>query len=168
MKAAQLSFLLTALFFLGLSCAQKDDAAAVRALIKKGAQLAEGHDVSGIFELTTADIEASPGRHHRLEIKRILWAAFLHYGEFKVLYPKPAVDLSETENSASCRIYLLIVKKEQTLPDLKELYNDPKRWLEQVGENADLYQVDLQLLKKDGTWQVRRAHLEGFKGYGFE
>jgi hypothetical protein len=167
MKSAQLSILLATIFCLGLSCAQKDDADAVRALIKKGAQLAEDHDVSGILELTTADVEASPGRHRRLEIKRILWAAFMHYGKFKVLYPKPAVDLSETDNSATCRIYLLIVKKEQTLPDLRALYDDPKKWLEQVGENADLYQLNLQLLKKDGIWQVSRAHLEGFKGYGF-
>jgi hypothetical protein len=36
-----------------------------------------------------------------------------------------------------------------------------------VGENADLYQVKLQLLKKDGKWRVNQAHLEGFKGLGF-
>ncbi|GAH08218.1 unnamed protein product, partial [marine sediment metagenome] len=38
---------------------------------------------------------------------------------------------------------------------------------ETVGENADLYQIKLQMLKKDGTWLVKQAHLEGFKGLGF-
>jgi hypothetical protein len=167
MKQTQLSILLTILFLFVISCAEKDDEAAIRALIKKGAELAEDHDVSGILELTTEDVVALPGRHNRLEIKRIIWSAFMHYGKLRVLYPKPSVDLSDTENGASCRIYLLIVKKEQTLPALKELYNDPKRWLEEVGENADLYQINLQLLKKDGTWLVQKAHLEGFKGVGF-
>jgi len=161
------TILLMILFIFVTSCSQKDDAAAIRALVKKGSQLAEDHDVSGILELTTDDVVALPGRNNRLQIKRIIWSAFMHYGQLKVLYPNPSVDLSDTQNSASCRIYFLIVKKEQAFPGLKELYNDPKRWLEEVGENADLYQINLQLLKKDGTWLVREAHLEGFKGMGF-
>jgi hypothetical protein len=64
-------------------------------------------------------------------------------------------------------IYLLIVKKDRTIPDVKDLYEEPRRWLETVGENADLFQVKLQLLKKDGKWLVEQAHLEGFKGLGF-
>ena len=167
MKRKQLGILLAIVFLLVISCSQKDDAAAIRALIKKGAELAENHNVNGILELTTADVLASPGRHNRGEIKRIIWAAFMHYGNLSVLYPRPSVEVSDKQNSASCKIYLLIVKKEQTLPDLKELYNDPKRWLEAVGENADLYQIDLELLKTDGDWLVRRVHLEGFTGMGF-
>ena len=167
MKQTQISILLTILFLFLISCSEKDDAAAIRALIKKGAELAEDHDVSGILELTTDDVVALPGRHDRREIKRIIWAAFMHYGKLKVLYPKPSVDLAETENSASCRIYLLIVKKEQALPDLKALYDDPKSWLEQVGERADLYQMNLQLLKKERTWLVQKAQVESFRGMGF-
>jgi hypothetical protein len=62
---------------------------------------------------------------------------------------------------------LLIVKKDRAIPDVKDLYNEPRRWLEKVGENADLYQVKLKLLKNGGTWRVHQAHLEGFKGLGF-
>ena len=167
MKQTPLSIILSILFLLLISCAEKDEAAAIRALIKKGAQLAEDHDVSGILELTTHDVVALPGQHDRREIKRIIWAAFMHYGKLKVLYPKPSVDLADTENSASCRIYLLIVKKEQALPDLKALYEDPKKWLEEVGERADLYQMNLQLLKKEGTWLVQKARVESFRGMGF-
>jgi hypothetical protein len=64
-------------------------------------------------------------------------------------------------------IYLLIVKKDRAIPDVKDLYNEPRRWLETVGENADLYQVKLQLLKKGGRWRVHQARLDGFKGLGF-
>jgi hypothetical protein len=154
-------------FFGAAACSQKDDFQVIRELIKEGAELAEEHNVSGIMELTTEDVVALPGHHNRLAIKRILFSVFMHYGKLKVLYPKPSVDLSTTDNSATCTIYLLIVKKDRTIPDLKDLYEQPRRWLETVGENADLFQIKLQLLKKDGKWLVKQAHLEGFKGLGF-
>ena len=154
-------------FFLVAACSQKDDVQVIRGLIKEGAKLAEDHNVSGIMELTTEDVVALPGHHNRLEIKRLIFSAFMHYGKLKVLYPKPSVDLSTTDNSATCMIYLLIVKKDRTIPDVKDLYEEPRRWLETVGENADLFQIKLQLLKKSGKWLVKQAHLEGFKGLGF-
>jgi hypothetical protein len=162
-----LPWMIFTLIFLAAACSEKDDAQLIRALIKKGAALAEDHDVSGVMELTSEDVVALPGHHRRQQIKRIIWSAFMYYGKFKVLYPKPSVDLSAKDGSAACTIYLLIVKKERTIPDLKDLYDDPRRWLEAVGENADLYQIKLQLLKRDGRWRVKQAHLEGFKGLGF-
>ena len=157
----------TILFVFVSSCSPKDEVAAIRELIQKGAELAEDHDVGGIIKLTTEDVVALPGRHNRMEIKRIIWLAFKHYGNLKILYPEPSVKLTSNENSASSRVYLLIVKKDRKLPELKELYTEPRRWLEEVGENADLYQLNLQMLKKDGDWLVKQAHLEGFKGIGF-
>jgi hypothetical protein len=160
--------ILGAIFFvLVASCSPKDEVAAIRELIKKGAELAEDHDVGGIMDLATADVVALPGQHNRLEIKRIIWAALMHYGKLKVLYPEPSVDLTSSESIASARVYLLIVKKDRNVPQLKELYKEPRRWLEEVGENADLYQLNLQMLKKNGDWLVKQAHLEGFKGIGF-
>ena len=154
-------------FFMAAACAQEDDAAAIRALIQKGAKLAEDHDISGVMELTTEDIVAQPGAHNRLEIKRIIWSALMHYGEIKILYPKPSVDLSAEENQASCGMFLLIVKKDRVVPDLKDLYDDPQSWLETVGDNADLYQLKLEWLKTDSRWQVRKARLEACRGMGF-
>jgi hypothetical protein len=154
-------------FFWAVFCSQKDDVHVIRELIKEGAKLAEDHNVSGIMELTTEDVVALPGHHNRIEIKRIIWAALMHYGKLNVLYPKPSVDLSNTDNRATCMIYLLIVKKDRTIPDVKDLYEEPRRWLETVGENADLFQIKLQLLKNEGAWRVNQAHLEGFKGLGF-
>ncbi len=149
-------------FLLAAACSQKDDTAAIRALIQKGAQLAEDHDISGMMELTTEDVVALPGSHGRLEIKRLIWSALKHYGNIRILYPKPTVDLSDEDNRASCSIYMLIVKKDRAVPDLKDLYDDPKRWIETVGENADLYQLKLEMLKTNGRWLVRRAHLKAF------
>ena len=162
------SILIGVLLFLWvISCSPEDDVAAIRALIQDGAALAEDHDINGIMELTTEDIVAMPGAHSRLEIKRIIWTALMRYGQLKILYPKPSVDMSADSNQASCGIYLLIVKKDRVVPDVKQLYNDPKRWLETIGENADLYQLKLEMRKTDGRWLVGRAHLESFRGVGF-
>lgn len=154
-------------FIMAAACAQKDDVAAIRALIQKGAALAEAHDISGMMALATDDIVAQPGTRNRLEIKRIIWSALMHYGKVRILYPKPSVDLYNEDNQASCGMYVLIVKKDRVVPDLKDLYDDPKNWLETVGENADLYQLKLELVKTDGRWRVRKAYLEAFKGMGF-
>jgi hypothetical protein len=157
------------LFFMCMAsaCSQKDDVQVIREMIKEAAGLAEDHNVSEIMELTTEDVVALPGHHNRLEIKRLIFSAFMHYGKLKVLYPKPSVDLSTTDDSATSMIYLLIVKKDRSIPDVKDLYEEPRRWLEKVGENADLYQIELQLVKKDNKWLVKQVHLEGFKGLGF-
>jgi hypothetical protein len=51
---------------------------------------------------------------------------------------------------------------------MKELYEDPQKWLEEVGENADLYRLKLELIKLDGRWVAKRALLERFTGVSFE
>ena len=108
-----------------------------------------------------------PGNRDRAEVRRILWMAFRHYSRFRILYPKPGVDLEEEGGAASATVYFLIVKQDRSYPELKDLYEDPAGWLEEVGENADLYRLTLELAKKKGDWLTTRAHLEPFKGYGF-
>ena len=53
------------------------------------------------------------------------------------------------------------------MPELDLLYNDPKGWLAEVGENADLYRLSLELLKRKANWLVKLALLESFTGMGF-
>jgi len=134
------------LFFFLTSCSSKDDTDVIRQLVKQGAIFAE--------------------KHHR-GVRRILWMAFRHYEEFKVIYPKPSVELEPSGLAAFAKIYFIIVKKDLSFPKLKELYKDPQGWLEEAGENADLYRLKLELLKKNRDWLVTRAHLELFRGLGF-
>jgi hypothetical protein len=93
--------------------------------------------------------------------------AFRHYQDFKVLYPRPSVELKPDKRSASAIFPFLIVKKEMTLPNLKELYEDPQTWIEAVGEKADLYRLKLEWIKQDGDWLVNQARLERFTGTSF-
>jgi len=149
------------------SCTEKDQAEVLQRLIKKGATLAEEHDLGGLMDLTTEDFSALPGNRDRQEVRGILLMAFRHYRQFRILYPEPSVELFGSGEAASSRIYFLIVRKDRSYPNLDELTKDPKGWLEEVGENADLYRLELEFVKKKGDWVARRAHLEPFKGYKF-
>jgi hypothetical protein len=149
------------------SCSPKDEETAIRELVKKGATLAEEQDIRGLMNLTTEDFVALPGDLRRQETRGILFMAFRHYQNFKIIYPRPSVDLKPDKRSSSAVFPFLIVKKETTLPKLKDLYEDPQRWLETVGENADLYRLKLECVKQDGDWLVRQARLERFTGTSF-
>lgn len=155
------------ILFFSPSCSKEDQAEKIRSLIKKGAELAEKHDLSGLLKFTTEDFIAQPGKHGSLEVKRILWFAFNHYGNFRIIYPEPSVDLGPEGRDGSARVYFLIVKREQSVPKVEDLYKDPKGWIEEVGESADLYRLSLDLLKKNGDWLVKGALLEPFRGTGF-
>jgi hypothetical protein len=150
-----------------ISCSSKDEETAIRELVKKGATLGEEQDIKGLMNLTTEDFLALPGDLGRQETRRILFVAFRHYQDFKILYPRPNVELKPDKRSASALFPFLIVKKETTLPKLKELYEDPQRWLETVGENADLYRLKLECLKQNGDWLVKQARIERFTGTSF-
>jgi hypothetical protein len=155
------------LFLFPISCSKKDDASLIGELIKKAAKLAEEHDVKELVKLTAEDFQALPGRHDRQETKKILWWAFRHYGEFKILYPEPSIDAAETSRAATARVYFLIVRKDHSYLGLKELYKDPEAWLEEVGKNADMYRLGLDFVNKEGDWLVKIARLEPFRGLGF-
>ncbi len=145
-------------------CSPKDDERALRELVEKAARFAEQHDIGGLMDLTTEDFHALPGDLDRRGTKRILFMAFRHYGELKVVYPQPDVDLSPGEEGASVSVPFLMIKKGESLPQVKELYNDPRRWIEKVGETADLYHLKLKVLKVDDEWLVRRIYLARFAG----
>ncbi|UCG21363.1 MAG: hypothetical protein JSU80_01870 [Deltaproteobacteria bacterium] len=149
------------------SCSKEDEAEKIRSLIKEGAELAEKHDISGLIKFTTEDFSAQPGNQGSREVRRILWFAFNYYGNFRIMYPEPSVDLGPEGRDGSARVYFLIVKKEQSAPKVKDLYKDPKGWIQEVGESADLYRLSLELLKENGDWLVKRALLEPFRGTGF-
>ena len=93
--------------------------------------------------------------------------AFKRYEEFHLLHPIPKVTLESEDSAASTAFPFLIVKKETAVPELQGLYEDPQRWLEEVGKNADLYLINLDLVKTDGDWLVKRAHLESFNRRSF-
>ncbi len=160
--------LMSAPALLMIACAPQDDEKALQALVEQAAKLAEAHDIKGILELTTPDFQAQPHGIDRQAAKGILLMVFRHYGALSVVHPRASVDLQPQDGEPTVTVPFLIVKKKQTIPGLKELYDDPERWLEKVSENADLYQFRLKVVKKDGQWLVKTAVLERYTGTGFE
>jgi hypothetical protein len=156
-----------AIICIGLSCSRQDDEAAIRELIEKGAGMAEAHDVSGILGLAVEDLRVMPGNLDGRAVKGILWRAFKYYGPLRILYPRPDVELAEGGKQAFAQFPFLIVRKEQTLPELERLRDDPLGWLDEVGKNADLYRLELDLISLEGDWLVKQAILKRFTGTGF-
>ena len=156
-----------ALIFASAFCSPKNDERALRELVEKAARFAEQQDIGGIMDLATEDFQAQPGNLDRRGAKGILFMTFRHYGELKVFHPQPSVDLETGEGEPSVSVPFLIVKKDQSLPELKELYSDPKGWVEKAGEIADLYRFKFKVAKVDANWRVKRAYLERFTGMGF-
>ena len=146
------------------ACGTKEDADVIRELIRKSAELAEAKKVGDLLQQTADGFVAMPGRHGVSDTRSILAAAFMHYGRFKIHYPRPIVKVEPDGNQASATIYFVIVRQNQRLPDLKDLYENPQQWLEAVGEKADLYQMKIRLLKKNSEWKVVRAQLDRFQG----
>ena len=150
------------------ACGPQDDKKVLQELVEKAANLAENHDIGGIIELTTEDFTASPGDLDRTGTKRILFLTFRHYGELNIFHPRPKVDLDSDARKSMITFPFLIVRKNQPLPDLKELYDDPTGWIEKVGDLADVYKLTLSAMKKDGRWLVRNAHVQSFSSRGLK
>ena len=163
-----LAVLLVIIFACSLSsCSKKDDIALILSIVNKAEALAEEHDTGKLLELTSINFTAQDGKLKRQEVRKFLWLTFRRYGKFDLLFPEPAVEISDREKSATVVVHFLIVKKEQPLPDLEKLYKDPERWLEEVGELADLYRLNLQFLKNGDKWLVTSAKIEPYRGFGF-
>ena len=149
------------------SCGSKDDAAAIRKLIERGAELAEKHEIGDLMQLTADGFTAFPGSHDARSVRGILFVAFKHYGTFDIRYPRPSVEVQKDAPTARATIYFMIVSKDLAIPDLKDLYENPQEWLDKASEKADLYQLKLDLIKKSGDWRVQKAELAAFKGLTF-
>ncbi len=149
------------------ACSAKDEVHVIREMIRKSAEMAEAKQIGDLMQQTGKGFVAMPGRHNADETGSILFAAFMHYGRFKIHFPKPGIDIAPDGRRATATIYFFIVRQNQPIPGLKELYENPRQWLETASQKADLYQLNIQLAKEDSDWVVMEALLEGFKGLGF-
>lgn len=150
------------------SCEEQDDETAIRQLISRAASLAERHELGELMRITTPHVTARPSGMIRAEIKGALLIAFRRYGQFSIEHPRPSVEVEEDGVEASADLPFLVVRDNRKVPDLKDLYDDPQNWLEQVGELADLYFLDLELIKNDDdAWRVEGVRIRGTRGREF-
>jgi hypothetical protein len=152
-------------FFVG--CGGQDDIQAIHELIETGARQAEAHQIGDLLDMATSDFVATPGHYNRSTTRGIVYRAFKYYGNFRIHYPRPSIQIDEHTNSSRVTMYFVLVRQDIDIPGLRELADDPRQWIETARGKADLYQLKLALAKMDKTWRVRQAHVEGFKGTGF-
>jgi hypothetical protein len=150
------------------NCGAKDDTRAIREFIQNSARHAEAHRVGDLVEATTEDFMALPGRYNRGTTRGILFRVFKYYGRFKIHFPRPSIQIDPSSNRAKATIYFVMVRQDIDIPDLRELTDDPQQWLKTAQQKADLYQLKLNLVKQDSQWMVAQAHLQAFKGTGFQ
>ncbi len=141
------------------ACSTTDEAGRIRERIRQGAALAEAHDLAGLLELTTPGFRAKPGDRDRDGVREALGIAFYYYQRFQILHPRPAVELVENGVTATAAVPFLVVRRNRSYPGLADLATDPAAWVARVGENADLYLLELELVKRDGEWLATAARL---------
>ncbi len=160
-------FVVSALLFSSCgSCDTPDNETQIRSLFDKGADFAQKHDIKELIRLTTDDFQAWPGPQDRQSAKGVLFMAFRRYKKFSVKFPRPTVNVDATGAYAEAKTPFLIVREGQSMPNLKDLYDDPDGWVEKVDDLADPYHLELWLIKKDDEWLVRKARIHGLKGLG--
>jgi hypothetical protein len=140
-------------------CRGRDDEAAIRAMIGDAARLAEKHDAFSILDLATEDFVAEPGALDRHEVQGVLQQAFLRYGRFTILTPRPSVEISPPD-MAEARVPFVVVRAGTAIPDLGGLVEDHERWIEEAARTADPYVLELSFLKTGGRWKVSGASIE--------
>ncbi len=140
------------------SCSSPDDVVVIREMVSKGALLAEKKNLGALLDLANDGFVAMPGELDKQTTKAVLWRAFRYYRDFHILYPQPVVMIEE-DNTAFVSLPFLVVRQGKVIKGLKELYQEPKKWLREVGKKADLYNLDLELIKQGSSWKVRRATL---------
>ena len=166
-KSTLIPGLLIAWLFAGCSSTPPpDDEALIRTLIDEARALAEQKKINELMELTTEDLTVDPGQRNRRAARATLFAAFRFYGAFRINYPRPMVSVNDAKTHGEATIPFVIIKKGAAFPELKALYNEPERWLEEVGRMADLYHLTLWLKKDGDSWLVEKAHIQGTKRFG--
>lgn len=155
---------LIATLLMSTGCSSTDDEAAIHALIQEGVERAEAHDLGGLVDLTSEGFVAEPGNHPRREAKRFLFVGLKRYGNFRIHHPKPSITLEENGQRAAVSLHFLIVNRDQIIPGLEGLYEDPLGWVQALDRNADLFTLSMKLSREEGDWRVYRARLTRFAG----
>ncbi len=147
-----------------LGCRAGDDGAQLRALVERGARAAEAKDVGAILEETVgAGFRADPGGLEGVEVAVVLGRALRRFGEFRILHPRPLLEVKG--ETAGVRVPFVVLRAGQEPPALGALVHDPVGWFLQAREVADPYSLEMTLRKVEGRWRVERAEVSGTRGW---
>jgi len=144
------------------ACSRTPGEEAIYQLVEDGVNMAESHDLGGMLNLLEDGFIGGPGNYSKQEVRRILFVMLKRYGKFRILYPRPSIQLSEDGHVAIVKMNFLIASKQQPFPELDLLYSEPTAWLAAVDKSADLYTLSMELDVESGEWLLRKARITGF------
>ncbi len=162
-KLRSCRFMIVLLFlFLLAACSKTEREEEVYLFIEQAVELAEGHQLGALMDLTQDGFTAGPGNHSSKDVRRILFVTFKRFGRFRIHYPRPSVRLSEEEDTAIVRMNFLLTTADKPIPELELLYEDSTAWIKAVDERSDLYTLSLELGYESGDWLVKKARITSF------
>lgn len=116
----------------------------------------ERGSVKQLFEATTDDFVALPGRLGRGAASRRLFVMFRLRGGVEALYPRPEIEI-ESATSARLSTPFVLVPLGAGDPTLDALYEDREAWLERAAQVGDVTHADLSLVRSNDRWLVQTA-----------
>ncbi len=142
-------------------CEEKDDRTAILKIIQEAAVMAQEHRTSDLMDLTTSTFTAHGSDQQG--VRGILMYAWNRYGQFRILYPEPAIDVAPDRMTAKAKVPFVVLREGGPIPDLGGLAADPQGWLEEASKSADPYHLELWFAKIDDGWKVEKAELDGVR-----
>jgi hypothetical protein len=130
------------------ACSRDADSpeAEIRALVAHAQTAAETRDVRGLRALVADDYADAQG-HDRKAVENLIRLHVLRNQSIHLFTRIGDIAFPQTDR-ASVRVAMAMAGR--PVANVGEL----------VGVNADLYRFDLELIRRDGAWQVQRAAWE--------
>ncbi len=142
-------------------CEEKDDRKVILKIIQDAAEMAQEHRTSDLMDLTTSYFTAHGSG--RQEVRQVLMYAWNRYGQFRILYPEPGIDVAPDRMTAKAKVPFVILREGGPIPELGGLAADPQGWLEEASKSTDPYHLELWFARTDDGWKVEKAELDGVR-----
>ena len=156
---------LTILFYLGIfvlvsvACTEQAEEAAISELAVSAANLAEKRDIGGLQNLATTDFQLVPDGLDRKGAKWALYRYFRQLGQFKVMIPKPEIDVDVDDSTAQLKTPVAIGPRNYNPSHLSAFNDDHVEWRNHLGAGVDVFLLEATLVKEREMWFVQSARL---------
>ena len=142
-------------------CQTIDDETAIRQVIEQGVADAEASRAKAVMTLATRDFELIPQGFDVRDTQLRLYLILRRLGRFSIIYPRPTILIdAKTQAFAEAQMPFAIRRTDKEIPNLSNLIDDPEEWISEIDAIADVYTLEMWLIKKDDTWKVRKARIQ--------
>lgn len=145
---------------LSSACTENEDESTIAELAVTASTLAEKRDIGGLEKLATRDFVLAEEGLDRKGTKWALYRYFRQIGKFSVIMPKPEIEVIAEEESALLRTPVAIGPKHYNATHLTPYADSHMEWIEHVGPDIAVYQLEASLVKERDLWFVQTLKIE--------